>query len=326
MIVPDFWAEAQRKQTSNGRNVTVRRFGWSTLSPEDAQAMAEARAEEAVRRRMAGEALTARELKMPYNGSEGVPIREEVVARHGEVVVTRNAYGARCLNTEHALFADIDFKIEVRFWQGLLSWALLCLGAGLLAWQLRSAGTFVLMLFLSLLLAAPATQQVRRLWLAVRGGPLRVQRRRIQAFLAEHPHWSLRLYQTPAGLRLLATHEPMAARSDLSRALFQAVGADENYARMCLNQNCFRARLSGKPWRMGLSGHIRPRSGNWPVAPEQVPARKAWIERYENQAANYAACRYLETLGSGVIHAELQAVVALHDEESRALRQDLPLA
>lgn len=326
MIIPDYWAEARRTETRRGRAVTARRFGWSNLSPEDAQTMAEARVEEAVRRRMAGEALWARELKRAYNGSEGVPIREEVLARQGELVVTRNAYGARCLNTEHALFADIDFKIEVRLWQGLLGWALLCLGSGLLAWLFRSAGTFVLLLFLSLLLAAPATQQVRRLWLAVRGGPLQVQRRRIQAFLAEHPGWSLRLYQTPAGLRLLATHETMAARSDLSRAFFQAVGADENYVRMCLNQNCFRARLSGKPWRMGLTGRIRPRSGTWPVSPEQMPARQEWIARYESQAANYAACRYLETLGSGFIHPELQAVVALHDSESRALRQDLPLA
>lgn len=324
MIVPDFWAEAQRKQTSNGRSVTVRRFGWSTLSPEDAQAMAEARAEEAVRRRVAGEALTARELKMPYNGSEGVPIREEVLARHGELVVTRNAYGSRCLNTEHALFADIDFKIEVRLWQGLLGWALLCLGAGLLAWQLRSAGTFVLLLFLSLLLAAPATQQVRRLWLAVRGGPLQVQRRRMQAFLAQHPAWSLRLYQTPAGLRVLATHEPMAARSELTRSFFHAVSTDETYVRMCLNQNCFRARLSAKPWRIKMAERLK--AGTWPVSPEQMPARQDWIERYENQAASYAACRYLETLGSGFIHPELQAVVALHDSESRALRQDLPLA
>ena len=104
------------------------------------------------------------------------------------------------------------------------------------------------------------------------------------------------------------------------------VGADENYVRMCLNQNCFRARLSGKPWRMGLTGRIRPRSGTWPVSPEQMPARQDWIARYESQAASYAACRYLETLGSGFIHHELQAVVALHDEESRALRQGLPLA
>jgi len=324
MIIPDYWAEARRTETRRGRAVTVRRFGWSNLSPEDAQTMAEVRVEEALRRRMAGEALWARELKRAYHGSEGVPIREEVLARQGELVVTRNAYGARCLNTEHALFADIDFKIEVRLWQGLLGWALLCLGAGLLAWLFRSAGAFVLLLFLSLLLAAPATQQVQRLWLAARGGPLQVQRRRMRAFLAQHPAWSLRLYQTPAGLRVLATHEPMAARSELTRSFFQAVSTDETYVRMCLNQNCFRARLSAKPWRIKMAERLK--AGAWPVAPELLPARQAWIERYESQAASYAACRYLETLGSGFIHRELQAVVDLHDRESRALRQDLPLA
>jgi len=36
-----------------------------------------------------------------------VPIREEIVSRHGDTIITRNSYGARCLNTPNALFADI---------------------------------------------------------------------------------------------------------------------------------------------------------------------------------------------------------------------------
>jgi hypothetical protein len=40
---------------------------------------------------------------MPYNGAAGVPIREEIVGRHGETVITRNSYGARCLNMPNVL-------------------------------------------------------------------------------------------------------------------------------------------------------------------------------------------------------------------------------
>ncbi|MEQ1893799.1 MAG: hypothetical protein ABL998_14750, partial [Planctomycetota bacterium] len=31
--------------------------------------------------------------------AEGVPIREEIVSEHDAAVITRNGYGARCLNT-----------------------------------------------------------------------------------------------------------------------------------------------------------------------------------------------------------------------------------
>jgi hypothetical protein len=44
-----------------------------------------------------------------------MPIREEVVAQHGETAITRNAYGSLCLNTPNMLFADVD-----AVWRGAL--------------------------------------------------------------------------------------------------------------------------------------------------------------------------------------------------------------
>ena len=35
----------------------------------------------------------------------------EIVSRHGETVITRNSYGALCLNTPNALFADVDYAL-----------------------------------------------------------------------------------------------------------------------------------------------------------------------------------------------------------------------
>ena len=37
-------------------------------------------------------------------GGIGLPIREEVLARNGDDVITRNSYGARCLNEPDVLF------------------------------------------------------------------------------------------------------------------------------------------------------------------------------------------------------------------------------
>src|SRR5688572_28381771 len=112
MIVPQFWAEARAQHRKKDRQVTIRRFGWSDASQAEAQANADARAAEALARVLAGEDLLRREPKIPYNGAAGVPIREEIVARHGEDVITRNSYGARCLNTPDVLFADVDFPTE----------------------------------------------------------------------------------------------------------------------------------------------------------------------------------------------------------------------
>jgi hypothetical protein len=150
-------------------------------------------------------------------------------------------------------------------------------------------------------------------------------RERLSRFVAQHPDWNLRLYRTPAGLRVLATHAPLDPRSDAVQAFFTQVATDPVYVRMCVNQNCFRARLSAKPWRIGISQGLRPRPGVWPVRPEALGARQAWVTHYEQQAAAYAACSYLGSIGSGTMHPTAAPVVDLHDRESRAL-SGAPLA
>jgi len=94
---------------------------------------------------------------------------------------------------------------------------------------------------------------------------------------------------------------------------------------MCRNQNCFRARLSPKPWRIGIRDHIRPRPGYWPVKPEHLPARHRWIAAYEEKAKDYAACRFLESLGSSTTHPTANDLRILHDELCLA-ESGLPLA
>jgi hypothetical protein len=319
MIVPDHWAEARRQQRTANRQVTVRRYGWSTSSQADAQAMAELRAEEALQRIVAGEPLERRERKVPYNGAAGVPIREEVLARHGEDVITRNAYGAHCLNSPYALFADLDFTSERRLAPVLVALAALSLASVAAGVLLKSWGTVFGLLFVSLIAAAPLSGLVVRLVVAAGGGAERMARERIVRFVSTHPAWNVRLYRTPAGFRLLATHQPFAARAEEVQHFFAKVSADPVYVRMCTNQNCFRARLTAKPWRIGIATHMRPRPGVWPVRPEALAVRTQWIAGYETKAAGFAACRYVESIGSGVVDGRLKAVIDLHDRESRAL-------
>ena len=114
MIVPKYWAEGSAQHRVKGRQTTVRRFGWSHVSQEEAQASADSRTADALRRILAGEKLEKREPKVAYNGAEGVPIREEIVVEHGDTIITRNSYGALCLNTPNVLFADVDFASHYR--------------------------------------------------------------------------------------------------------------------------------------------------------------------------------------------------------------------
>lgn len=318
MIVPDHWAEARRQHRARRRQITVRRFGWSASSEAEAQAMAERRADEALQQILAGQPLARLERLAAYNGAEGLPIREEVLARHGEEVITRNAYGARCLNTPSALFADIDFSDAPRGRHLLIALVLLTLlsvATGLAAGSAALGGALWV---LSLLAARPLVAGLQRLALLAQGGHEGVAMQRIQRFLAEHPAWNLRVYRTPGGLRLLATHAPFEATSPEVAAFFSAVGADPVYVRMCRHQRCFRARLSAKPWRIGIGQHMRPRPGVWPVHPSQLPRRQAWVAAYEQAAAGYAACQFQTELGSGQVHPRLRGVVELHDREARA--------
>jgi hypothetical protein len=180
--------------------------------------------------------------------------------------------------------------------------------------------------FVCFVLAYPAAQLVQRCVLGAQGGAEQLAYARVVGFAKRHPGWSMRLYRTPAGYRVLATHQPFEAVSAEVLEFFTAVQADPVYVRMCRNQRCFRARLSAKPWRIGIMNHMRPGSGVWPIDAERMADRNAWVADYEARASAYAACVFMETIGSGMIHPELSPVVALHDRESRALVADASLA
>jgi len=64
MIIPNYWTEAKKQHSVIGRQVTVRRFGWSENNLAEAEQMAEVRAEEALRRIVSGEKLSKHEPKL----------------------------------------------------------------------------------------------------------------------------------------------------------------------------------------------------------------------------------------------------------------------
>jgi hypothetical protein len=307
----------------------VRRFGWSSTSQEDADVHARERLEEAldVFRRGGEKALDGlkrRERRVAYAGGEGIPIREEIVQEWegAEVVVTRNGYGSLCLNVPRAMFVDIDTRTASGGYWGCLGF-LLGGAAGAIAgpwWPSLPAPRLIgavagAVLHSRVALFAARFVHARNLRYSL---PVEWVRRRVTVWCESRPRWAVRLYETPAGVRLLVVHAEFDPADEEARAFMQFVGVDPLYARMCELQGCFRARVSPKPWRVGMATHFKA-GGTWPVLDAtKLAQRVEWVREYEERSARYASCRYVETVGSRQVHPRIQEVLRIHDDLSRA--------
>ena len=262
-------------------------WGWSDNSPEEARASAAEKARRLADRLRRGERPPACGGYYPDR-----PLREPVIRElTGEggalaALVTRNAYGAEILNSADALFADVDLPAP------------------------RSPG-FLARLF-------GARRPARGALPAAESAALL----RAEAWAKAHPGWSWRVYRTARGLRLLATHPPLDPPHPHVAEAFAQLDVDPLYRRLCLAQRCFRARLTPKPWRIG----IRSEPPAWPWAGSaEERAFIAWDRAYRAAAAGHATCELVRVIGPPEIHPGLRALVALHDSACR-IGSGLPLA
>lgn len=173
----------------------------------------------------------------------------------------------------------------------------------------------------------------------------------LQRRVASYPNESFRLYQTPAGFRIIATHATVLPSASLVADWFEYFHADANYARLCQSQQCFRARLTAKPWRMKevtesskLAKEI-PTTDFWSLPSQDIDsdeneprhaeleARNKWIEDYDGFAQGYRACRHIENFigreaSTQMIQPKNEAIQAFIDWHDRVCQVDkeLPLA
>jgi hypothetical protein len=276
MRIPPYWAKGTYAGTDRkGKDQTFWAWGWSFTGLAAAKEDAIARARSIFDRLTNGTRIDS------YDYLER-PLREEIIdsLRQGEddiAVITRNRYGALVLNSSSVCFADVDFP-ELRY-QGLVDAVLLFFSKSRRQQRMRAA--------------RDATVQAVRDW------------------AERNPQRSFRLYRTFAGLRLLFTDRLYDPTSAETVDLLTSVGSDLLYRRLTEKQECFRARLTPKPWRCGCR---RPRNRYpWDDADKERTYRE-WEQKYEEKTTGYVTCQFVEKLGGGTLDARTNTIVDIHDQ------------
>ena len=262
---------------ARGKNGDFLCWRWSAQSLAEAQALANQAAQQLADHFRAGDFP-------PKNGGyyPDRPVREQMLQEikndAGEVaaVVTRNSYGCQVLNTARVMFVDIDLP------------------------EPKPPGLFK-RLFGKPDLTPPNDHQNAAM-------------DKIENWTRNHPECGWRIYKTRAGLRLLATQGLVEADSGEADKVFDALGSDPLYRKLCKTQKCFRARLTPKPWRCG----VRNKPERWPWLDEKREKRiLKWEAHYQSSTLNWATCELIKQIGNPVVHPEVQPIVKLHDEASR---------
>ncbi|MBL9125960.1 MAG: hypothetical protein JNG90_20120 [Planctomycetaceae bacterium] len=293
MKIPRFWAKSTAEDVdSSGRPIAFSCWRSSDVSEDDARESALAVAQRTLRRWLAEGWHSG--LPPSQYEYDSLPMREEVLERicdsHGETLaaVTQNAYGALVLNAARVLFIDLDFP-PYSPWEWL--------------WY-----------HLQRLLRRPVQSPEEQREAAIRA--------RLEAFVRQEPGGAVRLYRTFAGMRAIVIHKLYDPVAPATNALLVALGTDPLYIRLCRAQECFRARLSPKPWRC----EHRANPIRWPRETEEAQqAFERWQAKYVKRQAAYATCWFRETLGSERVHPEAAEILAIHDRMTRC-QEPLALA
>ncbi|MFZ5829694.1 MAG: hypothetical protein ACOY3P_06390, partial [Planctomycetota bacterium] len=260
-----------------------------------ASAVSEADAHQAALEAARRVARTLAEGRSPQAYTYGsTTLREELIEEVHDAdgntiaVVTRNGYGALVLNAARVMFLDFDFE-PASPWEGI---------GGFFRRLLGTKGPD--------------------------GEAQREQRTReaFERFLEERPAWSVRLYRTSAGLRAMVVHDVFDPAAESTEQCMQQAGCDPMYRKLCRLQASFRARLTPKPWRCGVS---QP-SVKYPFESDgERGAFERWQAKYLDAQRGFATCRLVATLGNGHAQPEAAALVPLHDRLTRC-DSGLPLA
>ncbi len=275
MKVYRYWARESTKVPVRGEVWEIACFGSSNTSIEDATEDARGKVETAKKAIMTGH----RPQHYEYTDR---PLREEIKREYHQegvltAVITRNTYGALVLNTDRVMFIDIDTGREP-------------INLGIVDFFCRLFGK------------VPKSERRREERKLAMMEDLRQK--------ASMYGLGMRVYRTPYGYRCLVTSHTFDPTSDETRALLEEFGSDELYIKLCRVQECFRARLTPKPYRMRFRNP--PHRYPW-LYSERERAHREWEREYEALSEGYSACSFMSHVGEGKVLRDVQELVDVHD-------------
>ncbi|WP_201575467.1 MULTISPECIES: hypothetical protein [Psychrobacter] len=299
------------------------------------------------------------------------------IAAETQLIVTRNSYGAQVANVDNIAIIDVDSKdllghlypehyspngfmpaiptyqskpsSKLKIWVFILVFILI---ASVIAWLgLSWLWLLAVMFGVTAYLWQQASQRDKAYMQKYTAEMNSLQpfiTDLIQQRIISHPQESFRLYETPAGFRIIATHDTISPSDKLVEEWFEYFHADANYVRLSQAQQCFRARLTAKPWRMTevennkLAKDIPAKdfwfgSDNTDVEnsieqrQDELKARKQWIVDYDRFAQGYRACHYVESMAgkevanNSKVQASIDDFVQWHDRACQ-VNKALPMA
>ncbi|CAA0199066.1 hypothetical protein [Tenacibaculum maritimum] len=123
----------------------------------------------------------------------------------------------------------------------------------------------------------------------------------------KYADFGFRVYETSKGYRVLVTNKDFNPRSKESKRMMADFNADHLYRLLCIRQNCYRARLTPKPYRIKQKGIkvVYPNRSN-----EEEQVLSNWLKEYTQKSTKYATCNLVREFGSVAMNAAIQ----YHDE------------
>lgn len=281
MRVARYWAYGETSATTPDGEA-IHRSLWRGSDVSEAAAKAEAdRALAALARRIgSGEAI--QDWYAYAESTRPEPLVEEIIGEDGQraAAVTINRYGATILNTARVPFVDVDLV------------------------RPRAPGALARLFGKKPPINDPQSDAIEKL----------------AAWVRERARRTARVYRTAAGLRYLLPATELDPMGEEVVSLMARLGADPRYANLCRVQRCYRARLSPKPWRIGVGGP----PGHIKYGRDLAPFDE-WSRAYEHASMRCAVCELVTAIGHAPPTPDAARVLDLHDAATR-VGSGLPLA
>jgi len=303
MKIYDHWAKADgRARTPDGSIWSLVKWGGSDVSVDDAKAEAEKNLSNLQDR------VTRDDLRNVFYYVSAAPVLEPVIERFGDhnapyAAITRNRYGALVLNAANVFFADVDLDIgftvpqETEYNSG----------------HPEKAGFFQ-RLFGGKHKSDDSDTDRQNLLDQYEKKKAVEQKKALGVFAefhAQFPSLSFRVYETAAGYRVMVTSQTVDVLSEDSEKYLSALASDKLYRQLCKQQQCYRARLSPKPWRLpGIISTVFYPDGQHELSSKLT----GWLKQYDEASKAFSVCKLAESYGDGTIADEVANVLEIHDQ------------